>query len=52
MPEQQAPQETTLNCAGCGKPIKKIKRYYRNGKFYCTRKCFERKAKAQVKAEE
>jgi len=29
------------NCGGCAKPIKKIKRYYRNGKYYCTKKCFK-----------
>jgi len=28
------------NCLACGKPIKKLKRYYRDGKFYCTKKCW------------
>ena len=32
--------EEQTNCPACGKPIKKIKRYYRNGKFYCNKKCF------------
>ena len=42
--------EKQTNCLGCGKPIKKIKKYYRNGKFYCTKKCW-RKAIEKAKAE-
>jgi hypothetical protein len=33
-PEKQA------NCLACNKPIKKLKRYYRDGKFYCNKKCW------------
>jgi len=40
-----AAQEKQANCLGCGKPIKKIKKYYRDGKFYCDKKCW-RKGKA------
>ncbi|MDD5018861.1 MAG: hypothetical protein PHH75_01635 [Candidatus Omnitrophica bacterium] len=29
-----------VNCGKCNKPLKRIKRYYRNGKFYCNMKCF------------
>ncbi|MCK9604374.1 MAG: hypothetical protein M0R66_08460 [Candidatus Omnitrophica bacterium] len=32
--------EKQTNCLGCNKPIKKLKRYYRNGKFYCNKKCW------------
>lgn len=32
--------EKQTNCLSCNKPLKKIKRYYRNGKFYCTKKCW------------
>lgn len=38
-----------VNCAKCNKPVKRLKRYYRNGKFYCNRKCF---ADANKKAAE
>lgn len=43
--------EKQSNCLGCGKPIKRLKRYYRDGKFYCNKKCWrksitEKKAKA------
>ena len=34
------PAEKQTNCLTCNKPLKKIKRYYRNGKFYCSKKCW------------
>ena len=39
--------EKQANCLGCGKPIKKLTRYYRNGKFYCMKKCWKKTAKAK-----
>ena len=33
-------QEAQTNCLACAKQIKKLKRYYRNGKFYCNKKCW------------
>ena len=43
-----APQEKTkpvvekqTNCLACNKPIRKLKRYYRDGKFYCSKKCWK-----------
>ena len=44
-------QEKQTNCLGCNKPIKKIKRYYRDGKYYCTIKCWK-KYLADKKAKE
>lgn len=43
-PEAVAPaaQEEQTNCLACSKPIKKIRRYYRNGKYYCTKKCWKK----------
>lgn len=57
MAEQKAAQaapaeESTKNCSGCGKPMKKAKRYYRNGKYYCNKNCFKNKDKAAAKAKE
>ena len=49
---QEAVVEKQSNCLGCGKPIKKIRRYYRDGKYYCTKKCrltFLAKAKEEQK---
>jgi predicted transcriptional regulator len=54
-PQPQASPAATVekqaNCLACGKPLKRLKRYYRDGKFYCTKKCWrksitEKKAKA------
>ena len=33
--------EKQTNCLSCNKPLKRLKRYYRNGKFYCTKKCWK-----------
>ncbi len=47
-PTQQSPAAETekqSNCLGCGKPIKKLKRYYRDGKFYCSKKCWRKSIK-------
>lgn len=44
--------EKQTNCPQCNKPIKKIRRYYRDGKYYCTKRCwtdFKNKAKAEAK---
>jgi recombinational DNA repair protein (RecF pathway) len=35
-------EEKQSNCASCGKPVKRLKRYYRNGKFYCSKKCWKK----------
>jgi len=43
------PSEKQKNCAACGKPIKKLKRYYIRGKYYCSRKCYIKFKKSQKK---
>lgn len=41
VPQEAKPQtEKQTNCLACNKPIKKLKRYYRNGKFYCSKRCW------------
>lgn len=45
-----APEKQT-NCPACNKPIKKLKRYYRNGKFYCTKKCWKKAVKPKKEEE-
>ena len=34
-------KEKPSNCAGCNKSIKKKRWYYRNGKYYCTKRCWK-----------
>ena len=59
MAQEQAPTETApkqekqANCLACNKPIKKIRRYYRDGKYYCTKRCWKSfldKSKAEAVA--
>ena len=38
--EKKPVAEKQTNCLGCSKPLKKIKQYYRNGKYYCNKKCW------------
>jgi len=47
--EKTAPQEIKKNCAGCNKPMKRLKKYYRNGKYYCNKNCFKKGQKAPAK---
>lgn len=44
--EAEPKRELQTNCLACNKPIKKLKRYYRDGKYYCSKKCW-RKYKKQ-----
>jgi hypothetical protein len=44
--------EIQTNCLSCNKPIRKLKRYYRDSKFYCSKKCwktFKNKPKEEKK---
>jgi len=40
------------NCGDCNKPIRKKRWYYRNGKYYCSKRCFNNKVKKETKPEE
>ncbi len=45
----QAPVvEEVKNCPVCKKPLRKARRYYRNGAYYCNNNCFK-KAQAALK---
>lgn len=39
--------EKQTNCLSCNKPIRKLKLYYRDGKFYCNKKCWRLYLKKQ-----
>lgn len=56
MADEKEVLEVGKNCAGCKKPMKKARRYYRNGAYYCNKNCFKKKlagegAEAGAKAE-
>ena len=38
------------NCAQCGKPLKRKTEYYRNGRYYCNKRCWK-KTKEKPKEE-
>lgn len=46
-----APVEKQTNCPVCNKPIKRLTRFYRNGKFYCTKKCWLKVKKGKPEEE-
>lgn len=35
--------EAMKNCAECKKAISRVKRYYRNGAYYCNKNCYQKK---------
>ncbi|MBI4708158.1 MAG: hypothetical protein HY761_09605 [Candidatus Omnitrophica bacterium] len=46
MPETETKEKVsstvkTTNCANCNKSLKRVKWYYRNGKYYCNKKCWK-----------
>ncbi len=50
--EAKPKADKRVNCLSCNKVVKKLKRYYRNGKYYCSKKCwreFIKKSKAEEK---
>ena len=51
MAEQNEVVEAVKNCAGCKKVIKKAKRYYRNGAYYCNKNCYKKKMSSADAAE-
>ena len=46
MAEQNEAAEPVKNCAECKKPIKRSRRYYRNGAYYCNKNCYKKKAES------
>jgi len=39
----QAPVvEEVKNCPACKKPLKKARKFYRNGAYYCNNNCFKK----------
>jgi hypothetical protein len=42
--------EALKSCAACKKAVKKVRRFYRNGKYYCNQNCW-RKSQSGAKSE-
>lgn len=45
-------KEKPANCAACNKSIKKKLFYYRNGKYYCNKRCWKTTVKKEEKPQE
>ena len=43
--------EVVKNCPTCKKPLKRKKRYYRNGHYYCNLNCFKKGVKPAQEAQ-
>ena len=41
MAEEKEVKEAGKNCPSCKKVMKKKKRYYRNGAYYCNKNCYK-----------
>ena len=39
--KEDAATEKPANCASCNKSIKNKRWYYRNGKYYCSKRCWQ-----------
>lgn len=55
MADAAAPQaapiaEEVKNCPACKKPLKRARRFYRNGAYYCNNNCFKKAQAAAAKA--
>ena len=53
--KEAAKAERPANCASCNKSIKNKRWYYRNGKYYCSKRCWQtasKKDKAPAAAQE
>lgn len=44
--------EEQTNCIVCNKPLKRLTRYYRAGKFYCKKSCWKNSRKGKKEEEE
>ena len=48
--KEPAVAEPGKNCPACKKILKRKKRYYRNGAYYCNVNCFKKVQKEKVAA--
>ncbi len=42
MAEQTETKEVSKNCPACKKVMKRARRYYRNGAYYCNKNCYHK----------
>ena len=42
MPDEKEVLDEGKNCPSCKKVMRRAKRYYRNGGYYCNKNCFKK----------
>ena len=42
MAEQKEVMDAEKNCPACKKVMRRARRYYRNGKYYCNNNCYKK----------
>lgn len=47
---EEKKKEKPVNCAVCSKSIKRKRYYYRNGKYFCTKRCWKTTIKKEEQA--
>ncbi len=52
VPTPEVKRERPANCEGCKKSIKNKRWYYRNGKYFCTKRCWSTTDKKSAKTQE
>ncbi len=45
-------KEIGNSCVMCKKPLKRVKRYYRDGSYYCNNNCYTKKVEEDAKAKQ
>ncbi len=50
MSEKKKDNEVAKKCAGTGKALKRVKRYYRNGLYYANKTAYQAKVKKDKEA--
>jgi hypothetical protein len=52
MADEKESVEVGKNCPTCKKIMKRVKRYYRNGAYYCNKNCYKKKIAESAPAAE
>ena len=52
MADEKEVKEVGKNCPSCKKILKRKKRYYRNGVYYCNKNCYKKVATSKIEAEQ
>ena len=50
--EGKGATERATNCAACNKRLQRKKQYYRNGGYFCNKRCWKQAADKAAKAEQ